>query len=69
MVIKEKLYFYLNTMHIVGYANNAFDINIIMSKFKDRMKDVDEESDKLPKSAPLAKHFLVFIFTSWEKKS
>ena len=66
MVIKEKLYFCPNTMRIVGYADDAFDLNVIMSEFKNRMIDLDE-SNNSPKNAPMAKHFLVFIFTSWEK--
>ena len=67
MVIKEKLYFCPNTMRIVGYSDDAFDMNVIMSEFKDKIKDLDE-SNNSPKNAPLAKHFLVFIFTTWEKE-
>ena len=51
-------------MRIVGYADDAFNLNIIMSEFKDRITDTCDGTDNLPKSATLAKHFLVFISTS-----
>ena len=66
MVIKERLYFRPNSMRIVGFAEDAFDLNIIKEELKMRLNSDEEETENT--GPPLAKHFLCFIFTSLEKK-
>ena len=75
ITIKEKLYFCPNTMRVVGYAEDAFDLNIIKSELKERLADQKEKNGKEKEDTtirntgpPLATYFLCFIFTSWEKR-
>ena len=69
-------------MCIIGFADDAFDLDIIKKELYDQINDnlrednenenesIENESnenvnkEKVPSSVPLAKHYLVFIFTS-----
>ena len=64
MAVKEKIVFNVHTMRIVGFAHDAFDIDIIKKEMEDQLC-----SDSQNKRPPLAKHFLVFIFTLFETKN
>ena len=88
MVVKEKLEYNTHSMRIVGFADDAFDLDIIKKELANRIRDNNQEESReetdsgnesknddsrtaAPKvttqsSVPLAKHFLVFMFTSWE---
>ena len=75
-------------MHIVGFASDAFDLDLIAKEINKRIQeDKDEDdnqiqstptgntiselgkSDNSTSQPPLAKHFLVFIFTSLEVRN
>mmetsp|Transcript_37638 Transcript_37638/g.87716 ORF Transcript_37638/g.87716 Transcript_37638/m.87716 type:complete len:91 (+) Transcript_37638:246-518(+) len=64
MVIKEKLVFNVHTMRLIGFAHDAFDLDIIKKEMSQQC-----DSDGNDKAPPLAKHFLVFIFTNHEVKN
>ena len=63
VAVKEKITFNVHTLRMVGYAANAFDLDVIKNGMTAQM---DEKESSPP--APLAKHFLIFIFTGWEVK-
>ena len=74
MAIKEKVFFCPNTLRIVGFAEDAFDLNIIKKELEQRINSTaNNTNDKEKKSSnqsgksnspPLVKHFLAYIFTS-----
>ena len=62
--VKKGVVFNPHTMRIVGVASDAFDLDVIK---KEMSKLNDNETNEVHRP-PLAKHFFVFIFTTWEIK-
>ena len=62
MSVKEGVVFNPHSMRIVGFASDAFDLDVI----KREMAKLNDLESNVPRQPPLAKHFLVFIFTTWE---
>ena len=60
---KEKVLMDQVTGEIIGYEQDAFELDIILQEIK-RLQVPNEEQDSEPK---LAQHYLVFIFSTWEK--
>ena len=52
MAIKEKLYFCCNSMKIVGFADDAFDLNIIMEELKEKIKSTKKKQPANSANSP-----------------
>ena len=50
--IKEKLYFCCNSMKIVGFADDAFDLNIIMEELKEKIKSTKKKQPANSANSP-----------------
>lgn len=73
---RDKLIYNFHTGELMGCAHDAFDINIIREEWKAVSLKAEQNGAKRQKTnkkkvgrPQLAKHFLLFYFTSWEAKS
>ncbi|KAL7527937.1 hypothetical protein ACHAXR_003152, partial [Thalassiosira sp. AJA248-18] len=57
-----------NTNELVGVADDAFDTNVIANELKELEKNSEVEDESKMKLPGIAKHFLVFIATTWTPK-
>lgn len=78
----DKVIYNFQTGELMGFAYDAFDINIIEREWRDAAEAAEKKAaaseskgDKKKKSTAkkaskpkMAKHFLLFYFTSWESK-
>jgi hypothetical protein len=73
---RDRVVYNFHTGELMGFAYDAFDVNIISEEWAAASKQVESEFDstvRTPKhkdkgkkdKLPLAKHFLAFYFTTW----
>jgi hypothetical protein len=70
---RDKIIYNYHTGELMGYAHDAFDVNLIQAEWKQAAKNAEAKnggaSAKKESKPKLAKHFLLFYFTSWESRS
>jgi hypothetical protein len=70
---RDKIIYNYHTGELMGYAHDAFDVNLIQAEWKQAAKNAEAKnggaSAKKESKPKLAKHFLLFYFTSWESHS
>ena len=72
---RDKVIYNFHTGELMGFAHDAFDRNIIEEEWKHAVAKASaavkdkKQSAKKALTPKLAKHFLLFYFTSWEAKA
>jgi hypothetical protein len=67
---RDKIIYNFQTGELVGFAHDAFNINLIQAEWKQAFEKAEAKGAANKESKPkLVKHFLLFYFTSWESHS